>query len=74
MIIVIIYILQVLDRVDMSGTKGLPPNVEATLKIVKSTVTYFFRCIHEKGITAQHNFIACSKINWSQFLPITCRY
>ncbi|XP_049865690.1 integrator complex subunit 5 [Pectinophora gossypiella] len=39
---------EVLDRVDMSGTKAPPPSVEVILKVVYATVKYFFRCLHEK--------------------------
>ncbi|XP_063821189.1 uncharacterized protein LOC135071326 [Ostrinia nubilalis] len=41
---------EVLDRVDMSGTKSPPPSVEVLIKVVQSTVKYFFRCLHEKDI------------------------
>ncbi|XP_053602344.1 integrator complex subunit 5 [Plodia interpunctella] len=41
---------EVLDRVDMSGTKAPPPSVEVILKVVQATVNYFFRCLHEKAI------------------------
>ncbi|KAL0892452.1 hypothetical protein ABMA27_015562, partial [Loxostege sticticalis] len=41
---------EVLDRVDMSGTKAPPPSVEVILKVVQATVKYFFRCLHEKDI------------------------
>ncbi|XP_068630390.1 integrator complex subunit 5 isoform X2 [Battus philenor] len=37
---------EVLDRVDMTGTKAPPPSVEAILKVVQATVRYFFRCLH----------------------------
>ncbi|XP_075970219.1 integrator complex subunit 5 omd isoform X2 [Anticarsia gemmatalis] len=39
---------EVLDRVDMSGTKAPPPSVEVILKVVQATVKYFFRCLHIK--------------------------
>ncbi|RVE46614.1 hypothetical protein evm_008747 [Chilo suppressalis] len=41
---------EVLDRVDMSGTKAPPPSVEVILKVVQATVKYFFRCLHEKDM------------------------
>lgn len=41
---------EVLDRVDMSGTKGPLPSVESVLKVVQATVKYFFRCIHEPDV------------------------
>ncbi|KAG6463403.1 hypothetical protein O3G_MSEX013855 [Manduca sexta] len=41
---------EVLDRIDMSGTKSPPPSVEVILKVVQATVKYFFRCLHEKDI------------------------
>ncbi|KAI5645174.1 integrator complex subunit 5 [Phthorimaea operculella] len=37
---------EVLDRVDMSGTKSPPPSVEVIMKVVQATVKYFFRCLH----------------------------
>ncbi|CAH2075039.1 unnamed protein product, partial [Iphiclides podalirius] len=37
---------EVLDRVDITGTKAPPPSVEAILKVVQATVRYFFRCLH----------------------------
>ncbi|CAH0699725.1 unnamed protein product [Spodoptera exigua] len=37
---------EVLDRVDMTGTKAPPPSVEVILKVVQATVKYFFRCLH----------------------------
>ncbi|XP_045534230.1 integrator complex subunit 5 [Papilio machaon] len=37
---------EVLDRVDITGTKAPPPSVEAILKVVQATVKYFFRCLH----------------------------
>ncbi|XP_060801009.1 integrator complex subunit 5 [Amyelois transitella] len=43
-------IAEVLDRVDMSGTKSPPPSVEVILKVVQATVKYFFRCLHQKAI------------------------
>ncbi|CAH0727969.1 unnamed protein product, partial [Brenthis ino] len=43
-------IADVLDRVDLTGTKSTPPSVEVILKLVQATVKYFFRCIHEKDI------------------------
>ncbi|XP_035429049.1 integrator complex subunit 5 isoform X2 [Spodoptera frugiperda] len=39
---------EVLDRVDMTGTKAPPPSVEVILKVVQATVKYFFRCLHLK--------------------------
>ncbi|XP_047020191.1 integrator complex subunit 5 isoform X1 [Helicoverpa zea] len=39
---------EVLDRVDMTGTKAAPPSVEVILKVVQATVKYFFRCLHLK--------------------------
>ncbi|XP_022125760.1 integrator complex subunit 5 [Pieris rapae] len=44
---------QVLDRVDMSGTKSPPPSVEVILKVVQAVVKYFFRCLHEEDIMAK---------------------
>ncbi|CAK1553432.1 unnamed protein product [Leptosia nina] len=41
---------QILDRVDMSGTKSPPPSVEVILKVVQAVVKYFFRCLHEEDI------------------------
>ncbi|XP_063621072.1 integrator complex subunit 5 isoform X1 [Cydia splendana] len=46
-------LVEVLDRIDLTGTKGLPPSVEAILKVVKATVMYFFRCLHEEDILAK---------------------
>ncbi|XP_013134455.1 PREDICTED: uncharacterized protein LOC106100217 [Papilio polytes] len=39
-------LVEVLDRVDITGTKSPPPSVEAILKVVQATVKYFFRCLH----------------------------
>ncbi|KAL4704073.1 hypothetical protein ACJJTC_004419 [Scirpophaga incertulas] len=44
---------EVLDRVDMSGTKARPPSVEVILKVVQATVKYFFRCLHEKDVMSK---------------------
>ncbi|XP_045764485.1 integrator complex subunit 5 [Maniola jurtina] len=44
---------EVLDKVDMSGTKSPPPSVEVILKVVQATVKYFFRCLHEEEIMAK---------------------
>ncbi|KAF9422851.1 hypothetical protein HW555_001635 [Spodoptera exigua] len=41
---------EVLDRVDMTGTKAPPPSVEVILKVVQATVKYFFRCLHLKEL------------------------
>ncbi|XP_041976099.1 integrator complex subunit 5 [Aricia agestis] len=41
---------EVLDRIDMSGTKAPPPSVEAIIKVIQATVKYFFRCLHEKNV------------------------
>ncbi|CAK1603882.1 unnamed protein product [Parnassius mnemosyne] len=41
---------EVLDRIDMSGTKAPPPSVEAIIKVVQATVRYFFRCLHIQDI------------------------
>ncbi|XP_050676730.1 integrator complex subunit 5 isoform X2 [Leptidea sinapis] len=46
-------IAQVLDRVDLSGTKSPPPSVEVILKIVHAVVQYFFRCLHETDIMSK---------------------
>ncbi|CAH2107656.1 unnamed protein product [Euphydryas editha] len=44
---------EVLDNIDMSGTKSPPPSVEVILKVVQATVQYFFRCINEKDIMSK---------------------
>ncbi|XP_061378023.1 integrator complex subunit 5 isoform X2 [Danaus plexippus] len=41
---------QVLDRIDLTGTKSPPPSVEAILKVVQATVKYFFRCLLEDDV------------------------
>ncbi|XP_026328959.1 integrator complex subunit 5-like, partial [Hyposmocoma kahamanoa] len=41
---------EVLDRVDLAGTKAPQPSVEVILKVVQATVKYFFRCLHEEDI------------------------
>ncbi|CAG4936851.1 unnamed protein product [Colias eurytheme] len=46
-------IAQVLDKVDLSGTKSPPPSVEVILKVVQAVVKYFFRCLHEKDLMAK---------------------
>lgn len=49
---------EVLDRVDMSGTKAPPPSVEVILKVVQATVKYFFRCLHLKDIMEKLKSVA----------------
>ncbi|XP_046960699.1 integrator complex subunit 5 [Vanessa cardui] len=44
---------QVLDNVDLTGTKSAPPSVEVILKVIQATVQYFFRCLHETDIMAK---------------------